>query len=516
MKTIDQNKIERPPVVAIMGHVDHGKSTLLDYIRKTNVVAGEAGGITQHISAYEISHESEDGSKKNITFIDTPGHEAFTSMRERGANIADIAILIVSAEDGVKKQTLESLATIRKSGTPFFVAINKIDKPNANPERVKSELVEHEVYLEGFGGDIPYIEISAKTGKGVPELLSTILLVAELEELRGVPNTPATGFVIESDIDGKRGISSSLVIKNGTLTKGMFVVVNNMLSTTRIFEDFKGEQLDSATFSSPIKITGFTSPLRTIGETSTRVPRAGEEFYSFETKKEAEKFIQEILELNPQEDKASLSSSELITENTKRIPLIIKTDVAGTTEAVLKEISNIQREEVAYKIIEAGVGDISEKDVSFAQADKETIIVGFNVKADKKAIDANEQIGATVQTFTIIYELTAWLEKELEARRPRKEIDEIHGEAKVLAFFSKTKNKNVVGCRVISGVIALKDQVKILRGEQEIGFGSVVGMQQNKLDAKEVREGYECGILIESKHDIEQGDMLQAFKRITR
>ena len=500
----------RPPVVAIMGHVDHGKSTLLDYIRSTNIVDSEAGGITQHISAYEISHKDEEGNNRKITFLDTPGHEAFTSMRERGAHVADIAILIVSAEDGAKKQTLESLETIKASKTPYFVAINKIDKQNANPEKVKSELIEHEVYLEGYGGDIPFVEISAKAGTNIDSLLSTILLVAELEELTGDPAISAEGFVIESDVDEKRGISSSLVIKNGTLSKGMFVVVNSMLSTTRIFEDFLGKTIDKASFSTPIKLTGFTSPLKMFGGALTKVPRAGEPFYSFNTKKEAEKFIEETKDA---EEKAFIPESETVTDETPLIPLIIKTDVLGTTEAVLKEIMKLQRAEVAFKIISAGVGDISEKDVAFAQADKGAVIVGFNVKVDKKATDANEQIGATVQTFNIIYELTAWLEQELEARRPRLEIDLEHGTAKVLAFFSKTKNKQVVGGSITSGHISVKDSVKIMRRGEHLANGVVVGLQQNKIDADTVKEGNQCGILIDSKFDIAQGDELIAFTK---
>ncbi|NCS99477.1 translation initiation factor IF-2 [Candidatus Parcubacteria bacterium] len=508
------NKIERPPVVAIMGHVDHGKSTLLDYIRSTNIVDGEAGGITQHISAYEITHKNEEGVDKKITFLDTPGHEAFTSMRERGARLADIAILIVSAEDGVKKQTLESLETIKSSGTPFFVAINKIDKPNADPEKVKNGLVEHEVYLEGYGGDVPYVEISAKAGTNVDSLLSTILLLAELEELTGTPEIAATGFVIESDVNEKRGISSSLVIKDGTLKKGMFIVVNNMLSPTKIFENFLGETITEATFSTPIQITGFNSPIKILGGSLTKVPRAGEAFFSFESKKEAEKFIAEVNETG--EDTTFITESEVITGDTKLVPLIIKTDVLGTTEAVIKEIMKLQRPEVSFKIVEACVGDISERDITFAQADKETIIAGFNVKVDKKAIDANEQIGATVKTFTIIYELTAWLEEELEARRPRLEIDEEHGSAKILAFFSKMKNKQVVGGSINSGSFSVKDHVKIVRRDNEIGTGVVVGLQQNKLDAQIVKEGNQCGILVESKIDIAQGDVLVAFTKVVK
>jgi translation initiation factor IF-2 len=506
--------IERPPVVAIMGHVDHGKSTLLDYIRKTNVVAGEAGGITQHISAYEINHSDESGNNKKITFLDTPGHAAFTSMRERGAHVADIAILIVSAEDSIKQQTLESLETIKKSGTPFIVAINKIDKPNANPEKVKTDLIEHEVYLEGYGGDVLYNQISAKQGTGVEELLSTILLVSELQEFTGNPDKEATGFVIESNVDEKRGISSSLVVKDGTLKKGMFVVIGTMLGTTRIFEDFKGDQIEEATFSSPIKITGFTSPLKLFGGALTKVPRAGEQFYSFETKKEAEKFIQEMKEL--EEKRSALPDNELITAETKLVPLVIKTDVLGTTEAVLKEINKLQRSEVAYKILDADCGDISEKDITFAQADSETVIAGFNVKVDKKATDMNEQVGATIKTFDIIYELTAWLEEMLETRRPRKEIEEEHGTAKILAFFSKTKNKQVVGGSIKSGHFEVKDSVKIVRRDVEIGYGTIVGLQQNKLEVKIIKEGSQCGILVDSKIDIAEGDELIAFTKVIK
>jgi translation initiation factor IF-2 len=390
-----------------MGHVDHGKSTLLDYIRSTNVVAGEAGGITQHISAYEIEHTDQNGNLEKITFLDTPGHAAFTSMRERGAQVADIAILIVSAEDGVKRQTIESLETIKKSKVPYFVAINKIDKPNASPEKVKSELIEHEVYLEGYGGDIPFVEISAKQGTNVEDLLSTILLVAELEELTGDSSKPATGFVVESDVDEKRGISATLVVKDGVLTKGMFVTVGNMLGTTRILEDFTGKSIEEATFSTPIRITGFTSPLKLLGGALVKVPKAGEEFNSFKTKKEAEAFIEEMKET--EDTTLSALESDIIGPGAKIIPLIVRTDVLGTTEAILKEVKSLQREEVAFKLVSADCGDISEKDISFAQADPDTVIVGFNVKLDKKALDANEQIKATTKTFNIIYELTEWL-----------------------------------------------------------------------------------------------------------
>jgi len=267
--------IERPPVIVIMGHVDHGKSALLDYIRKSNIVAGEAGGITQHISAYEITHPHE-GAKKKITFIDTPGHAAFSAMRARGANVADIAVLVVSAEDGVKTQTLEALASIKSAGIPFIVAINKIDLPSADVQRTKNTLVEHEVYIEGMGGDISWVAISAKTGEGIDELLDTMLLTAEMEELEGDTNKHATGVIIESHRDAKRGIAATLIIKNGVLSQGQYIVSGNSMAPVRIMEDFAGNKIESATFSSPIALTGFDA-----------LPKVGAVFTAYDNKKDA-------------------------------------------------------------------------------------------------------------------------------------------------------------------------------------------------------------------------------------
>ena len=275
-----ENKIERPPVVAVMGHIDHGKSTLLDYIRKTNIVDREAGGITQHISAYEVIHKDEKGKDKKITFLDTPGHEAFSKMRERGAKIADIAILMVSAEDGVKPQTIEAYKTIVASNTPCIVAINKIDKPGADIERTKINLAENEIYLENFGGQTPFVLISAKVGTGVDELLSLILVLAEMENFTGDISLPASGFVLESNLDSKRGIQATLIIKNGSLKKGMVVAVEDSSCGTRIMENFLGKGVTDATFSSPVRLVGFD-----------KVPKVGGEFMSFENKKEMEEYF---------------------------------------------------------------------------------------------------------------------------------------------------------------------------------------------------------------------------------
>lgn len=503
--TSPENIIERPPVVAVMGHVDHGKSTLLDYIRKTNVVSGEAGGITQHISAYEVIHKNAEGIEKRITFLDTPGHEAFSNMRARGAKVADMAILIVAADDGVNKQTLEAYESIKESGTPFIVAINKIDKPGADTQKTKNSLVEAGIYIEGYGGNISFVEISAKNGTNIDELLETILLTAELEELKGDTSKPATGIVIESDMDEKRGISATLIIKNGTLKRGMFVVADDSLAATRIFEDSNGKSIDEAKFSSPIKITGFTSSLKVFG--LTKIPKIGEPFYSFNTKREAEDFIAEMKEVKEVE-----TGNHITTEN--YVPIILKTDVAGTGEAIEKEISKItcQETDTCFKILKKGVGDITESDLTFAQANKDVLIVGFNVGVDKTAMDANEQIGATIKTFRIIYELTEWLNKEFAIRKPKKEVEEIKARAKILKDFSKTKNKQLLGARVTEGTINKGDKIRVMRREEEICKGRVDGLQQNRSDVSSVNEGLEFGVIIEAKLDLAPGDIIESFE----
>ncbi len=499
MKDTDtqKNTVARPPVVVVMGHVDHGKSTLLDYIRKSNVVAGESGGITQHISAYEVTHKGDTGENRQITFLDTPGHEAFSKMRARGALTADIAILVVSAEDGIKAQTLEAYNTILESKIPYIVAINKIDKPNANVERVKMELVEKGIYLEGLGGDIPFVPISSKEGTGIPELLDIILLVADLHAFMGDANLTASGVVIEANREPKRGISATCVIKNGTLRSGMFVVAGSALVTTRIMENFLGKPVKDATFSSPIRLVGFES-----------MPEVGSVFESFKTKKEAEEYIRMVKDGSLQENK---ESSSLQSQPGKRIPLVIKTDVSGTIEALEKEIEKLGNDEISFKIIQKGVGAINESDVKMARDNKETIIVGFNVKMDTGARDLNEQLKVTIETFDIIYKLTDWLKEVIETRRPRQEVMEVTGTLKVLKTFGATKERQVVGGKVTTGRITDGGIVRIIRRDFEIGRGKIVGLQLAKIKTKEVLEGTDCGVMVESKIDIAPSDMLEAF-----
>lgn len=487
--------VERSPVVVVMGHVDHGKSTLLDYIRKSNIVEAEAGGITQHISAYEVSHKDENGQNKMITFLDTPGHEAFSKMRARGALTADIAILVVSAEDSVKAQTLEAYNTIVENKIPYIVAINKIDKPNANVEKVKMDLVEKGIYLEGMGGDIPFVPISSKDGSGVSELLDMILLVSMMHTLTGDRDVPASGIIIEANREPKRGISATGIIKNGTLKSGMFVACGNALVTTRILENFLGKNIKEASFSSPIKLIGFDM-----------MPEVGSEFISFKTKKEAEAYIKETKD-------NSLPKNEDIKSNQtgKIIPVLIKTDVSGTIEAIEKEISKLNCDEISFKIIGGGVGAINESDLRMASINKDTVVFGFNTKIDNGARDLNEQLKVSIETFDIIYKLVDRLKEVIEERRPRQEQIEVIGTVKILKTFSSTKDKQVVGGKVIIGRITDNSNVRIMRRDFEIGRGKIVGLQTNKIKAREILEETDCGILVESKVDVAPGDLLEAF-----
>ena len=488
-----KNSTPRPPIVAIMGHIDHGKSTLLDYIRKTNVVDGEAGGITQHLSAYEITIPYQKESR-SITFLDTPGHAAFTGMRTRGAAACDIAILVVSAEDGVKAQTIEALHTIRAAGIPFIVAINKIDRPNANIERTKQSLAEQEVLVEGYGGNIPFVAISAKQGTNVSDLLETIILIADMEGIAGDAEGTVEGLVIESRLDERRGIHATIIIKNGTLHKGQFLVTGTAMTTTRIMENFLGKPIEAATPGTPVALVGFDS-----------LPSVGVPIAVFDKKKDALAYIEE-LEFAKSDDKITM----IVDTEAKVIPLIIKADVYGTVEATQKEIERMQIDGVRIKIIGKGIGAIAESDVKLAQSDKETIILGFNVALDNAARELNEKVGATVERFNIIYKLTEWLEIELEKRRPRKEVREVLGTAKVLKVFSKTKERQVIGCRVDEGKISERARVSIVRRDFPIAEGTIIEIQHAKQKVKELSEG-ECGMLVECKTDIAPGDVLEVF-----
>ncbi len=464
----------------------------------------------EHHLPHEVVHQDEkgidpegkstsDGAGEKITFLDTPGHEAFSKMRERGAQIADIAILVVSAEDGVKPQTIEAWKTIVDSGTPAIVAINKIDKPGANVEKTKIELAENEIYLENYGGKIPFAEISAKVGTGIDALLSLILILAELEDFTGSPDEPASGFVIETNMDSKRGIQATLIIKNGQMSKGMTVLADGCICSTRMIENFKMETVSEATFSSPIRIFGFD-----------KMPRVGAEFVSFEKKSDAEKFAKEspalALSTSPSQVK---TSAESVTKKT--IPIVLKADVGGSLEAIEKEIAKIKTENAEFKIVGKGVGSISESDIKSISGGENVLVIGFNVKIDKSASEAAEKRAISISFFDIIYKMTEWLTEEMEKRRPKIETVETTGRAKIIRAFSRTKERQIIGGKVTEGKIVLGGTVKIIRREFEIGRGRIVNLEKSKTKTSEVEEGTEFGMMIESKIEIVAGDVIELF-----
>ena len=488
--------IERPPVVAIMGHVDHGKSSLLDYIRKSNIVAGESGGITQHVSAYEVVHTDTHGNPKKITFIDTPGHAAFSSMRSRSARVADIAILIVSSEEGVKAQTKEAIRVILENNVPYMVAFTKIDRPNSNVDKVKMELMEAGVYVEGYGGDIPAVAISSITGVGIDALLETILLIAEFSEFVGNPETLASGFIIEANMDEKRGVSATLIIKNGTLRSGQFVVAGTSMTGTRILENGLGATVADATFSSPIRLTGFSE-----------LPAIGSEFQALETKRDAEEYVKLAREMKDSET----SAINIISDDTFIIPIIIKSDVYGTAEAIKHQIETLSTPEVFFKVIKIAVGTINESDMQLALTDKNTISVGFHVDADNRVYDINGAGDITVKIFDVIYKITEYLESERVTRKPKKMTDEVTATLKVLKVFSTSKGVVVLGGRVTSGTLMMKSRIHIVRDGDIVGSGVITNLQIAKAAANQVDTGTECGLAIETKTELLDGDTVESY-----
>ncbi len=520
MSAISQhNLVVRPPVVVIMGHIDHGKSTLLDYIRKSDIVAGEAGGITQHMGAYQIEHATGD-KRSTITFLDTPGHAAFCGIRERGAQAADIAILIVSAEDGVKPQTMEAYEIIKASGIPFVVAITKIDKPNADIQKAKTSLGEHEIYVEGWGGDVPCVEVSSITGAGVPALLDMVMLVADLADLTADPATPASGYVIESALDTRKGVSATLLIKNGTLRTGSFVVAGGSYAPVRFIEDFKGDKMDSAGPSAPVRILGWSE-----------IPECGIEFSTVGSKKEAEQLKIENLKLkirshdtssifNLQSSMSPKTGPIDDSEDTAPVivPLVIKADVIGSLEGIIHEIDKISHERVRLKIVSADIGDINENDVKLAVGDPSITVLGFNAPPDKKAqaIIKRSQVPLAIESYTVIYELIGRVKELLISKIPKEYVEEATGRAKVLAVFSKERDKQVVGGKVETGMLETGSEVRILRRETEVGRGKIRELQQAKKRADEVREGFEFGTMIEAKTEIAAGDRIEAVRTIEK
>jgi translation initiation factor IF-2 len=496
----NKNLVVRPPVVVIMGHIDHGKSTLLDYIRNTNIVDKEAGGITQHLGAYEVIHKNTNGQENKITFLDTPGHEAFGTVRSRGSQVADIAILIISAEDSVKPQTLEALNCIKENKVPFIVAINKIDSPKANIELVKQNLMENEVYVEGYGGDVPVVEISAKTGANISDLMDMVLLVAEVAELKADLTVLAEGFIIEAKKDKERGVSATILIKNGTLEQGQFISCRMAMAPIRAIHDQNNKIVKSATFSTPVTISGWSD-----------MPIVGAEFKIFTDKNKVAAYCEKC--------KSEVINDAGFDKNNFgkiAIPLIIKADNQGSVDAIEHELKKILPENAYIKIISKGIGNISETDIKMASGSENAFVVGFGVKMDKSAELMAERLIVEVKTAKIIYELIDWLKIAIEKRRPRIESEEIIGEAKILKIFNGTKNNQVVGARILNGSIKLGNKIKIMRREEEIGKGLIKELQQQKIKATEVSAETECGISIEAKVEIAPGDIIQSIQLVTK
>ncbi len=492
MKT-ESAQTERPPIVAVLGHVDHGKSTLLDYIRKTNTVDREAGGITQHVAAYEVEHERE-GKLKKITFIDTPGHAAFQAIRARGAMIADIAILVVAADDGVKAQTLEALESIKASGTPFVVAINKIDKPNADLSRTQASLLEHHIYLEKLGGDVPWTAVSAKTGAGVDELLDLILLVAELAEYKADASVNASGYIVEAHRDEKRGIAATLILKSGTLKSGMAVLAGRAIAPVRIMENHLGKTIKEASFSTPVALYGFDE-----------LPEVGSEFTSYKNKHDAE------LD-RPAFVRTMVNSVEEDTSGKFWLPVIIRSDVTGSLEGIMHELAKVGDDYMGVRVALSGVGTISEADVKAAIASATpAVILGFDVPVDNLARESARQHGVQIETFDIIYKLAERVEELMRERAPKREVEEKLGRAKILAHFSSRRDAHLVGGTVLDGRIEKGAKVKIMRRQEEVGRGKITGLQTNKQTVDRAEEGREFGAQITSETEVAQGDVIECY-----
>lgn len=480
-KTVSKGTNPRPPVVAVLGHVDHGKTTLLDYIRKTNVAAREAGGITQSVGAYEIEH-----SGKKITFIDTPGHEAFTKMRSRGCSIADLAILVVAADDGVKPQTAESIKILTESETPFVVAINKMDATGADLEKTKNDLTAHNVLLEGYGGSVSFQPISAKTGEGVNELLDLLLLAAELEELTYDPAAPASGIVLESKMDRRRGLEAVLIVKDGTLRRGDDLTAGGVRGKAKILENFLGETAESLAPSSPALVIGFEN-----------LPAAGEFFVAG---------AGDALAVSPgaalaQKQSASLAAQDAETENTVRV--VLKATNSGSLEA-LAEVVRALPLDAPIRIIDASVGDVVDNDVKLAVSSGAHIL-SFASRVDKAAKNLADAQGVRIIESKIIYELT----KTLEEIAQTKAVPKAAGILEVLAVFSQLKlDKQVIGGKVIHGTFRTRAPFRIVRGTASPGQGRVLNLQHNKKDAAHVAEGKEAGLMVNAAVAVEKGDQL--------
>ena len=505
LEIIDDPKdlVERPPVITIMGHVDHGKTTLLDTIRKTNVASGEAGGITQAIGAYQIEYNG-----KKLTFIDTPGHAAFTEMRARGASITDIVIIIVAADDGVMPQTKEAIDHAKAAGVPIIVAVNKIDKPTANVEKVLTEMSANGLQPEEWGGDIMFVNISAVTGEGIDDLLERILLLSELGELKANPNRYASGTVIESKLDKNSGVVTNILVQNGTLRLGDPIVVGNISGKVRTLKNDKGENLVEALPSMPVSITGLSES-----------PSAGDKFMAFESEKKA-KAIATQRQKNEKErqnkPKTAISLDDLfnrVEAGEKEINVILKADVKGSEEAVKNSLLKLDVDGIKVNVIRSGIGGISESDVILADASK-AIIIGFNIRPDHKVAETAKDKGIEVRYYDIIYKVVEDMEDALKGKLEPEFEEKILGTAEVRKLFKFSKVGTIAGSYVTSGVIKRNANSRIIRDGVVINDSTIASIAREKDQVKEVKQGLECGITIDNFNDIKEGDVIEAYELV--
>ncbi len=498
----EEDLVPRPPVVTVMGHVDHGKTLLLDAIRKTHVVDEEAGGITQHIGAYEV----ELGDGKRVVFIDTPGHEAFTEMRARGAQVTDIVILVVAADDGVMPQTVEAINHAKAADVPIIVAINKIDKPQAQPERVRQALMEHGLVPEELGGETLFVEVSAKTRQGIDDLLEMILLQAEMMDLKGNPKRKARAIVLESGMDRARGITATVIVKVGTLKKGDSFVVGASYGKVRTLENDKGKAIKAAGPASPARVLGFTE-----------IPEVGETLYVVKNEKEAKQIASyrhaKLLEEKTRAQ-ASVSLDELFEKikegEVNELNVIVKADVMGSLKAVTDALGKLGNEEVRVHIVHQAVGGISESDINLAMA-SQAIVIGFNVRPESKARNLAKKEGVEIRLYSIIYDLIDDVTKALTGMLAPKREEKVLGRAEVRATFSVPKVGVVAGCYVLEGEIPRSAFVHLLRDNVVVYDGKIASLKRFKDDVKSVQAGYECGIGIENFNDIKVGDIIEAY-----
>lgn len=491
----------RPPVITIMGHVDHGKTTLLDHIRKSRVAEGEFGGITQHIGAYQVSVKG-----KKITFLDTPGHEAFTAMRARGAMITDIVIIVVAADDGVMPQTREAVDHALAAGVPIIVAINKIDKPGADPQRIMTEVSELGLMPEEWGGDVPYVNISAKQGIGIDELLETVTVVAELAELKANPKRMAYGSVIEGRLDKGRGPVATLLIQNGTLRSGNPIVVGATYGRVRQLVDDRGREIKAAGPATPVEITGLND-----------VPEAGDKFMVFETEREARHVGEERAQKKIEEERNSTSAmslddlfSQMKSGEVVDLNIIVKADVNGTAEAVKSSLEKINVEGARVNVIRSTVGAISESDILLASASK-AIIYGFNVRPDANVRRKADEEGVEIRLHQVIYKMVEEIEAAMKGMLAPEMEEVVTGQAEIRQIYKVSKVGNIAGCYVTDGSIKRDCGIRLIREGIIVYEGKLASLKRFKDDAKEVNQGYECGLTIENYNDIKEGDIVEGY-----